>query len=190
MVDLKAIQAEQIVWSERNFGKQHARYPLIGILEELGELGVAFNKDDRPEVLDAVGDVGIYALDFCGKKGWSLSDFWEARKWFDAEEDHSWHTMHIFQLTKKLAHHQLKGEQGIRGGAEHHDEQMKITLCALMWAMGNICENHLGTSFLEVINKVWAKVRLRDWTKNKANAHQVAEQQVIDMTNAARSTDP
>lgn len=177
MVDLTAIQQEQIAWSEKNFGQQPARLPHLGILEELGELGVAFLTHNMAEIEDAVGDVGIYALDFCGKKGWSLANFWENRAWFDGSDDGILqHSLHIFQLTKRLAHHQLKGEQGIRGGAAHHEEQMRVTMRALMWAMDTLCTNHLGVSFLVVIDRVWSKVRQRDWTKNPTNAHEVAGQ--------------
>lgn len=177
MIDLNVIQAEQVVWSVKNFGKQPARLPHLGIIEELGELGVAYAKDDQDEVLDAVGDVGIYALDFCGKMNWSLADFWETKAWFENESDARTHNDRIFVLVKRLAHHQLKGEQGIRGGAAHHEEQMKVTLRALMWTMDRICEHYLDTEFLTVIEKVWAKVKLRDWTKNKLDAHKVAEAQ-------------
>lgn len=191
-MDLIEIQAEQIAWSERNFGSQLARLPHLGIIEELGELGTALANDNLDEVLDAVGDVGIYALDFCGRKGWSLHTFWEARAWFPAEQEQAAPNanLRIHLLVKHLAHHQLKGEQGIRGGAAHHEEQMKITLSALMWTLGRLCTNYLETDFLTVIERVWSKVRLRDWTKNKNNAHEVAEQQVINTEAMAKNNDP
>ena len=188
-MNLIEIQAEQIAWSEKNFGKQPARLPHLGIIEELGELGVAYGNDSMDEVLDAVGDVGIYALDFCGKKGWSLHDFWETRAWF-TDEVANLPNMRIHVLVKRLAHHQLKGEQGIRGGAAHHEEQLRFTLRALMWTLDRLCNNYLEVEFLTVIEKVWSKVRLRDWTKNKTNAHEVAEQQVINGDTLTKNNDP
>lgn len=189
-MDLVEIQAEQVVWSEKNFGKQPARLPHLGIIEELGELATALYLFEDKAILDAVGDVAIYSLDFCGKKGWSLNDFWDNRAWFEgtllpANLNHG-----ISILVTKLAHHQLKGEQGIRGGLEHHDEQMKVTLRAVMWLLDKTCGNVLRKDFLEIVEQVWSKVRLRDWTKNKANAHEVAEQQVINTDTMAKNNDP
>ncbi len=190
MIDLIAIQEEQIAWSERNFGQQPARLPHLGIIEELGELGSAYELDDIDQVRDAVGDVGIYALDFCGKMKWNLADFWNDRVWFDNESGDNTARRRIFTLVRRLAHHQLKGEQGIRGGAAHHEEQMRHTLRALMFMLDRICDSYLDDDFLNIIEAVWAKVRLRDWTKNKDNAHEVVAQQVIDGAAMARSNDP
>ena len=200
MVDLVAMQKEQIEWSERNFGKQHARYPLLGMIEETLEFDEAWKKLNEamahdtvfPEeratldaaLLDTIGDIGIYMLDYCGKKGLSLADLWNTRlykdggKWWD-----------LTPYARAFAHHQLKGEQGIRGTPEAHDADIALNCRYVLDALDK-ASHYLGKDFPSIVEAVWSKVRQRDWVKNKANAHQVAEQTVIDMTNAAGNTDP
>lgn len=204
-MDLVAIQAEQIVWSERNFGKQHERYPLMGMIEELLEFDAAWklkeeanalrsmpkdqaallspelNKevDDaayaklNADVLDAIGDIAIYMLDYCGKRGIQLNHQWIGRNFIDERGRTQW--FDLTPLARRLAHHQLKGEQGIRGKPEEHLQQIDITCRAILAHLEFICR-YLNVDFLSILEGVWAKVSKRDWVKNRANAHEVAEQ--------------
>ncbi len=189
MVDLIAIQEEQIEWSERNFGKQHARYPLLGMIEEVLELDAAWKArtdacmfDIPPqevmdrmnaEVLDAVGDIGIYMLDYCGKKGLSLNDLWKNRIFYDVQTQTKWWDLTPF--ARAFAHHQLKGEQGIRGTPEEHDAKIQDNCRYVLAHLECICD-YLQKNFLITIDSIWSKVRQRDWVKNRANAHEVAAQ--------------
>jgi NTP pyrophosphatase (non-canonical NTP hydrolase) len=172
MTDFKKIQMEQLEWSSRNFGPTPAHRPLLGMIEELCELEAALNaanadgKED--EVLDAVGDVGIYMLDYCNKRGWDLQSLWERAptklgRMYDA-----------ISLISKLAHHQLKGEQNIRGGTAAHDAKLCETLAQILETLSAHAQE-CGTTFPAVLEKVWAKVSKRDWTKNPNDAHKVAE---------------
>lgn len=182
-VDLDAIQAEQVTWSLRNFGEQPAYRPLLGIIEELCELDKACGGDaeddnvDEEGALDALGDVAIYMLDYCGKRGWRIKEFWDAKAPLDAEAYDQAESgyLNVIPLIEKLSHHQLKGEQNIRGGAAHHDAEIKTTLSAVLWALDTAADA-LDQDFLSVMNAVWQKVRLRDWTKNPDTAHEVAEE--------------
>lgn len=201
MIDLVAIQNEQIAWSVKNFGRQHERYPLMGMIEELLEFDAAWDKrtaawefepppldiqaELEAEVVDAIGDIVIYMLDYCGKTGQQLDHLWKMRRL----EVTSHHWSNMVPLARRLAHHQLKGEQNIRGTPESHALAIQDTCRAILAQLDLVC-GYLNQDVLLILEKVWSKVRLRDWTKNKDNAHEVAEQQVIDMTNAAGSTDP
>ncbi len=207
MIDLIAIQEEQIAWSQRNFGMQSYRQPLLGMIEEICELEAAWRTrdtqmvsilnhptsvaavDPKPtdEVLDAIGDIAIYMLDYCGKRGWQLKTFWDARQFRNDEGREFW--WNLVPHARKLAHHDLKSSQGIRGTQEEHDREIMTTLSAILAHAEFICR-YLERDFLTILNDVWSKVRLRDWTKNRANAHAVAAQQVVDGTNMARSNDP
>jgi NTP pyrophosphatase (non-canonical NTP hydrolase) len=81
---LTQIQLEIEAWSVRNFGKQPSWCPLLGVTEEVGELSHAYLKrqqgirgttEEHNEALrDAVGDIMIYLLDFCGREGINLED--------------------------------------------------------------------------------------------------------------------
>lgn len=188
MVDLVAIQAEQIAWSERNFGKQHERYPLLGMIEEILEFDSAWKDMDvactfdtppvseweklQANILDAVGDIAIYMLDYCGKRGLELNSLWVERLFLDDKMSRNWHD--LTPLARRLAHHQLKGEQGIRGTPEHHLREIDMTCRAVLAHLEVICKS-MRKDFLEILDGVWSKVRQRDWTKNPVNAHEVAE---------------
>ncbi len=184
MVDLIAIQEEQITWSERNFGKQHARYPLLGLIEECLEFDEAWKLKEEAlqgggaqlakylaDVDDAIGDIGIYMLDYCGKMGLQLNDLWKSREFLDERMHTRWYD--LVPLARRLAHHQLKGEQGIRGTPDDHNRAIERTCRAILAHLELVC-SHNQKDFLTIISAVWAQVRKRDWTKNPTNAHEVA----------------
>jgi len=74
---LKELQKEVGQWSLHNFGTQASYRPLLGAVEELGELAHAHLKQEqgiRPsdhfaDKCDAIGDIIIYILDYCSKEG-------------------------------------------------------------------------------------------------------------------------
>lgn len=84
MHTLTNIQNEVEVWSHKNFGSQPSWCPLLGISEEVGELAHAYLKrqqgirgtteEHNEAIKDAVGDIMIYLLDFCGREGINLED--------------------------------------------------------------------------------------------------------------------
>lgn len=74
MKSLTQIQEELKPWVKHNFGDRPAWHPLLGIGEEVGELnhhylkfvqGIRNNENHREGIIDAVGDIGVYLLDFC-----------------------------------------------------------------------------------------------------------------------------
>ena len=76
---LATLQAEQREWVRRNFGERPSWHPLLGAIEELGELSHAHLKNEQgirgtPEEhlaakIDAVADVVIYLADYCSAEG-------------------------------------------------------------------------------------------------------------------------
>ena len=76
-VDFRDLQKEVENWSMKNFGDQSAHLPLLGVGEETGELMHAYLKMSQGirgdksvhmiELMDAVGDIVIYLLDFCSR---------------------------------------------------------------------------------------------------------------------------
>lgn len=205
MVDLLAIQKEQAAWSVRNFGHQHQRYPLLGLIEECLEFDEAWKQKEDvslkqmsmmsgslpatvvdssldalfssslghlyADIDDAVGDIGIYMLDYCGKTGLQLHYLWQSRRFLDGRTAARW--FDLAPLARKLAHHQLKGEQGIRGTPEEHAREIERTCQALLAHLERICESR-GKNFPDILEAVWAKISKRDWKKNPTNAHEVA----------------
>jgi NTP pyrophosphatase (non-canonical NTP hydrolase) len=85
MSDLKIIEQEQRAWSEKNFGSKFGTgyRPLLGALEELGELahahlkqeqGIRIDQDHESAKKDAVGDCCIYLMDYCHGQGFTLEE--------------------------------------------------------------------------------------------------------------------
>jgi NTP pyrophosphatase (non-canonical NTP hydrolase) len=81
MKTLNEIQDEINVWATQNFGHRAGWQPLLGLIEEVGELshhylkrsqGIRLNEDHVLGIEDAVGDIAIYLMDFCNAEGISL----------------------------------------------------------------------------------------------------------------------
>ncbi len=87
---LADVQQEIAMWAARNFGQPGERkpyQPLLGVVEEVGELCHAHLKAEqsiRGSLVehaaagqDAVGDVMIYLCDYCTQQGWGIADILE-----------------------------------------------------------------------------------------------------------------
>ena len=101
--DLRRIQREQKTWATRNFGYVPPWQPLIGVVEELGELAhshlkevqnIRTNEDHIAKGQDAVGDIVIYLIDYCNRRDWDFADIiletWKqvsARDWVNDKEN-------------------------------------------------------------------------------------------------------
>jgi len=91
---LAEVQRRHAVWLAHNFGNVESYRPLLGIMEEVGELAHAHLKEvdgirGTPEELqlkgkDAVGDIVHFLAGYCTTRGWSLEDCtsyaWESIK--------------------------------------------------------------------------------------------------------------
>jgi NTP pyrophosphatase (non-canonical NTP hydrolase) len=83
-ITLKRLQAEIAPWEKHNFGDRPAWHPLLGVLEELGELSHAFLKRAQgirgtPEkhaadIRDACADLIIFLCDFATTEGIDLDN--------------------------------------------------------------------------------------------------------------------
>ena len=80
----RELQEQQAVWAARNFGDTPPHRPLLGALEELGELAHAHLKDEQgirgtsehhtAKKKDAIGDIIVYLADYCTRQGFSLQE--------------------------------------------------------------------------------------------------------------------
>lgn len=75
---LQALQKQQKKWAIKNFGEIPSWQPLIGVVEEIGELahsylkraqGIRNNEDHNAGIRDAIGDIVVYLADFCNREG-------------------------------------------------------------------------------------------------------------------------
>jgi NTP pyrophosphatase (non-canonical NTP hydrolase) len=164
-------------WSQYNFDDQLPHRPCMGMLEELGELQEALSELDPEKAMDAVADVTIYMADYYAKLGWNMGNAWaDAVRPTWVHENFDFTTM-VSRLVKRLAHHHLKGEQGIRGGSDKHAVAMREACSATLWYLNRVC-NFLGKDYLAVISEVWSTVSKRDWKKNRDNANAIADAQI------------
>lgn len=75
---LKKLQEEQKLWVKYNFGIRPSWMPLLGAMEELGELAHAHlknaqnirtNENHFENKKDAIADIVIYLSDYCTAEG-------------------------------------------------------------------------------------------------------------------------
>lgn len=78
---LRKLQEKHRSWVEHNFEDRPSWMPLIGVMEELGELahahlkkaqGIRGNEDHDLAAKDAVGDIILYLTDYCSACGYDL----------------------------------------------------------------------------------------------------------------------
>lgn len=80
---LRRLQDEQRSWSLRNFGEHPAWQPLLGAVEELGELahahlkeaqGIRLHENHAEMAKDAIADIVIYLADYCSVRGFDFEE--------------------------------------------------------------------------------------------------------------------
>jgi len=85
---LRKLQNEVRPWATRNFGKRkrEAWKPLVGLMEEVGELShahlkqvqrVRMDEDHEAKAKDAIGDIVIFLIDYCDLRGWDIQQLVE-----------------------------------------------------------------------------------------------------------------
>ena len=81
LMELKILQEQLLLWLDHNFPETNSDMQLKGVVEELGELahadlkhqqGIRGYKDvakTKAEIMDAVGDINMYLMNYCNKMG-------------------------------------------------------------------------------------------------------------------------
>jgi NTP pyrophosphatase (non-canonical NTP hydrolase) len=169
MQSLRVIQDEIGAWALCNFGEQQPYRPFLGVGEELGELREAQMLRNHEKAKDAIGDIAIYLMHYCVLRQWSFEEVWEGRA---AAETFA---SDYLVVLGSLCHHQLKSEQGIRGGQESHAYASKYVMGQLLSMLEEESPLH-GGEFLAILQKTWDQVKQRDWRKNPDNADKVVEE--------------
>lgn len=90
---MKELQQQVKEWTEHNFPNTPKHRPLIGVMEELGEIshsilkmeqGIRNNQPHREKLIDGIGDLTIYLIDLCNKYeidyGKAIWDTWNEVK--------------------------------------------------------------------------------------------------------------
>lgn len=80
---LRELQEQQKPWVEHNFAPRPSWYPLLGAVEELGELahahlkacqGIRLTENHEAAKRDAVADIIIFLADYCTAEGFDLQE--------------------------------------------------------------------------------------------------------------------
>lgn len=80
---LRDLQQEQYAWIKHNFPNRKNYQPLLGVMEELGELthahlkheqNIRTSEDHYLKKIDAVGDIVIFLTDYCTANNIDLED--------------------------------------------------------------------------------------------------------------------
>lgn len=166
------MQESQRAWAKANFGEQTPNQMMLGILGELGELAESYEEHNKQDGIDAIGDVGVYLMNYCNLKGWSLEPLVTAMTPSNRNAEH--YPWNIIPFVRWLPHHQLKGEQNIRGGTEFHDARMKGVLSNMLWQLNEMAKS-LGTTFVDCLAVTWSKVSKRDWVLHPDDADKVVD---------------
>ena len=185
--DFRQLQAEQAPWVKHNFGDRPSWMPLMGIVEELGELQVAVMNDDRDARADAIADTIIFMADYCTAMGWDLQALWETRvpPPLDSPET----ARRLLVSAGKMQHHHLKLHQGIRGDRKEHEIEgqkgarwilAQLVLCFPFPDVSDLTVLDVGPRYewnsagqavrvVQAVETTWAEVKKRDWKKNPRN---------------------
>lgn len=168
---LARVQEEQRVWVAHNFGDRPAWMPLMGCLEELGELahshlkeaqGIRNHENHEEKAKDAIADTVIYLCDYCSAVGVDIAGECERINNIRFQRDAHFY---IFRAGRHLgeASRLFENEDGcnIRQGY-----QIEFAIKNLI----NYCMAR-GWNFEAIISETWDKVKQRDWKKNPDTAH-------------------
>ncbi len=144
--------------------------PLLGLVEEAGELAEADSKRDLAAIGDALADIMIFALDYCSGMGWDAGDMWAV----NAPAPQAGFIGILVSLGK-LCHAHLKQAQGIRV-SEDHEKAARKALEALF-----SCLRLKDASLVERTLQTWQTVKKRDWKANPVTAAPAPEPRTYEM---------
>lgn len=168
LVSLAELQTQVGAWSAKNFGAQISAvtgedhgslHPLLGIVEEVGELSEGGLPSDE---LDAVGDIVVYLADFASRETDCVLPDPEAI----AEDPHADAFLVVVQAVGRLCHAVLKRHQGIRGLADFatYKQARDAAVALLVQGLAHWCQQCHQMSLLEVAQTTWQQVvAKRDW---------------------------
>ena len=163
--NLHELQAECNDWQNYNFPHTPASDVLHGVSEEFGELCHAIHIGRMSEQIDAIGDIGIFAINFANKMSIDITDVVMAYgdAYFEGQPRPYYPYPSLFILgveIGRLCHAFLKARQGIRGANERQIEQAFANFWVQLGSSAMvICNKPLDT----ILEDTWNIVRQRNW---------------------------
>ena len=170
---LSEIQAELKVWTEYNFGKQESIIPIMGMIEELGELTHAHLKelqgirksDFLADKKDAIADITIYLLNYFNCIDVDI-------KIIDKLNNITFNTTHrsytddlIFKLSSEIGNLSKLTFYDSSYKATNFDYNVLYRILSSLYSYAKC----IKLDFITIINETWETVKLRDWKKYPLN---------------------
>ena len=164
---LSQIQKELEVWTNYNFGQQDSSSPIMGMIEELGELthttlkqiqGIR-KKDYLEAKKDAVADLVIYLLNYFNSKQVDISKVGNFLYYYKESNEYE-HIINIQQCVSKIAffNDTKSGKYNVPIGNSKRLLSRLYSYCKLN-----------KFDLLDIVNQTWEQVKLRDWRKYPLN---------------------
>lgn len=164
MLTYDQFQKEHLEWSAHNWREQPPWVPLLGIVEEVGELASSRVTDGGvASAADAVGDILVYLAHYCNDMDVSMQEAWDSRKAKNKMLRVGAFPKIVAQLGR-LAHAHIKQYQGIRTN-EDHDATRLAAVGDLMRFLDIYCSIHY-MNMQQCMEETWTKVKQRDWVAN------------------------
>lgn len=174
MLTFRQLQIESQAWVKRNFGDRPMHQPLLGLGEEYGELVGA---EKLADIKDAVADIVIFLTDFCNSCNIDM-------EFLRIDNQVYAYTVTIAKLERDMAkeigkinHHYLKREQGIRGTATYHENEIATHVQNLLSIL-KVYSKLAGFDFMQNVEDTWMQVRKRDWAASRTQAGALPAKQV------------
>jgi len=188
MMDLRPIAdivSDLSEWAHKNFADSNPWEPLVGMSEEIGELAYPLRYHERVDIIDALGDILIYSIDFARRVpelNWMVAYDRAMRISNELSPDimmaHVLKSEYGFlgQLVSshgRLSHHFLKQHQGIRI-TENHNVGMLRNLTSVIESIEGFSRLSILFSSDErpfsahrLLAITAEQVLQRDWTKER-----------------------
>jgi hypothetical protein len=172
-MNLQQLQQEQATWAAYNFGAPEARDladPVLGIVEEIGELENARCTWNKAEMIDAIGDIVIFVCDAATVGHIELTEAWPQ----PISDCVCGLRARLTMQAGALAGLVLKRHQGIRTGVAYMQRphcyklQLRLRLHAILKTLAveaSLCNSTLA----DIVDRVWPHVKQRDWRKYPFN---------------------
>jgi len=173
---LQKLQDEQARWSARNFGDQPSTNPLLGLIEEVGELAHAVLKreqnirlDERldDKLKDAVGDICIYAADYATREGFSLAESFSTLSGFSDMtnfRDDAGTKEYVFSIALSVGR-LCKYHSARNCLSKEEVMHLKASYMGALLVQLERLARLENLTLDKVIMDVWGEVKKRDWKK-------------------------
>lgn len=180
MFILRDMQKEQEIWADKNFPGNKMIHPLVGIIEEVGELAHVVLKETQtirytPDVViakkkDAVSDIMIFLAHYCTKNSFTMPEIQvPAQEMIHVRADQHRMVLNISKIVGDAAQDYL-----LSGDESDFKWRVRSFAVALTVALDEFSAAN-GFSMMNAVEETWSQVKSRDWKKNPTDANVIAE---------------